>query len=407
MVARDIWLIVVGEPLHFEAGSRAFRTRLLAMELARRGHRVTWWTSDFNHFSKEYHPRSTADTMTPEGYHLRFLRGRPYRRNISIARQVNHLQIARDFRRQAVDAPRPDLIVCCLPSIELAAAAVAYSNARDLPVVVDIRDLWPDEMLARLPAALRPIGRAALLPLERSVAKTLRGATGIIAVSEGYLNWGLAKAGRPPGAWDRMIPLGYPDHGDAAAARHARTTSADRCGLFFSGSFNNSVDLDTLIAAVRHLPDPRLTLTICGRGDYETRWRATAAGDPRIRFTGWVDAAELRKQAGAADIGMICYRPESLVAMPNKLFEYISLGLPVINCISGEAAALVRDEQIGLYYEPGSPRSLAAAIGELLQAPDRRLEMSRRATALFEARYAASTISRSYSALLEAVMEMP
>ena len=48
----DIWVIKDGEPLPIEPDARVLRTGLLAAELVRRGHTVTWWTSTFAHHRK-------------------------------------------------------------------------------------------------------------------------------------------------------------------------------------------------------------------------------------------------------------------------------------------------------------------------------------------------------------------
>ena len=66
--AKVVWLVTIGEPLPVEAGSRALRCRLLARELARRGHDVIWWTSDFDHFAKRYHRQAEGGEHDFEGY---------------------------------------------------------------------------------------------------------------------------------------------------------------------------------------------------------------------------------------------------------------------------------------------------------------------------------------------------
>ena len=65
------------------------------------------------------------------------------------------------------------------------------------PVVVDVRDRWPDIFVEPLPRPLRAIARLLLLSEFRRARYVFRTATAILAVSDGYLEWGLRQAARP------------------------------------------------------------------------------------------------------------------------------------------------------------------------------------------------------------------
>lgn len=403
----NVWLVVVGEPLPQEPGSRALRTRVLARALAARGHRVRWWTSDFNHFLKRYHTGVGPDEDSAEGYRLSYLHGRPYARNISMARLLNHRQIARDYSAKAENFSPPDVVVCCFPPIELAQAVAAYCKDRGVPLIVDVRDLWPDELAARLPRQIRPLAPFLLRGMTRSVRRTMRAARAIVGVSDRYLSWGLAHAGRQGRSRDCVIPLGYPDHPESAAMRGERrgNTGDPACHFFFSGSFNQSVDVASIIDAFRRLPQPGLRLTLCGDGDNYRHFVALADGDPRIRFTGWIGAETLRMNARTSRVGLVSYRPESLVAMPNKFFEYLSFGLPIINSIPGEASDIVAANAVGLNYRAGDSASLLQAMSAMADDPARRHSMAVNAAHLYESTYAASTVYDRYCMLIEDIAD--
>src|SRR5206468_2647153 len=85
-----------------------------------------------------------------------------YRKNISVRRLVNHVQIARNFRREAAHCVAPDIVITALPTVELAYEAVRYARAIRIPALVDIRDLWPDILVDAAPRAVRPFGRLGL-----------------------------------------------------------------------------------------------------------------------------------------------------------------------------------------------------------------------------------------------------
>lgn len=66
---------------------------------------------------------------------------------------------------------------------QLAEAAVVYGRIRNIPAIVDVRDLWPDETYPRILGSLRAIGRLLLGGMEHSVHRTMTGAHSLCAVS--------------------------------------------------------------------------------------------------------------------------------------------------------------------------------------------------------------------------------
>jgi glycosyltransferase involved in cell wall biosynthesis len=402
-IRRRIWLVTIGEPLPIEGDSRALRCRMLARELARRGHEVTWWTSDFDHFAKRHHPPGN-DEQAFEGYRLRFLRGRAYRRNISLARQINHHQLARDFAAKAGQAAPPDAIVCSFPPIELTDAVIGFARKRGVPSIFDVRDLWPDEAVARVPRWARGAAELVVSPLRRRVSAAARNATAVVGVSRLYRDWGLKHAGRPEREADQIIPLGYPDSDQSRAIRRSRSNeTSGPCRFLFSGSFNLSVDVGLIIAAFRRLAHLDMTAIVCGTGEKEAEWIAQAAGDPRIKFAGWVNGEEIRRHAGECDAGLVCYRPNSLVSLPNKLFEYLSFGLPVVNSLEGEAADRVRDHGVGWNYRAGSLDSLCDVLEACAAAHGEGTLPFGAAASLYENDYASDRVYARFANLVESL----
>ncbi len=139
-----VWLVTVGEPLPVDGDNpRLMRTGILSGLLAAGGHEVLWWTSAFDHVRKRHRCAGDAETAA-FGYRIRMLHGGGYRKNVSVARFLDHRDVARKFRGFAGSEPRPDVILCSLPTVELCVEAVRYGGRERVPVVLDVRDLWPD-----------------------------------------------------------------------------------------------------------------------------------------------------------------------------------------------------------------------------------------------------------------------
>jgi glycosyltransferase involved in cell wall biosynthesis len=411
-----IWLLTIGEPLPTDSDDvRLLRTGQLAILLAGRGHEVVWWSSTFDHTRKrQRHPADTQVALSPR-LTLRLLRAPSYRSNLSLRRQINHLQIARRFAKAATEEPRPDLVLCSMPPVELAHAAVRFARGNRVPIVLDVRDLWPDAIVAAAPRPLRPVARILLRPQFRAVHTALRDAHAVVAVSPSYLRWALELAGRTATPQDHVFPLAYPETDGAAphfpeaeAAMRRQGVDPSRRIVWFLGSFGHWYDLDTVVRAARSLArDERheLQFVLSGAGHADARLRRAARGLPNVVFTGWIDRSEIAFLMSVAWVGLAAYAPHAPQSYPNKLFEYMSAGLPVVSSLRGDAEKLLVRHRCGLSYRPGDADHLAHQLLVLLTAADLHREMSTNARAAFSREYSASMVYAQMADHLAAVAQ--
>jgi glycosyltransferase involved in cell wall biosynthesis len=403
-----VWLITVGEPLPGLSGnSRLWRTGMLSGELGRRGHDVTWWTSRFDHFGKRFFDWQSRDYSVEANVVIRFLDGRPYSRNIGVARMVNHWQVARDFRALADGYLRPDVILCSFPTIELGSAATRLGRRWGIPVLLDVRDLWPDIFLDAAPRPLKPVARLLLHPYFRATTQSLQAAAGIVAVSRGYLDWGVSRAGRAEGGTDRVFPLGYSlprptvesrDAGRAMLGRYGVGGNAIAC--LFAGTLGRTYDLAPVLQAARDLVGRPFRFVICGDGERAPEWRERAKGLENVHFTGWLDQQDMRAALAGADIGLAAYATGAPQGLPNKVIEYLAAGLPVLSSLEGETRQLLNEQGCGCSYPASDAHALVAALASL-EPPDRRAQMSGRSRRVFEARFQAQTVYGELADFLE------
>lgn len=409
-----VWVIHIGEPIvGIDVGTRAGRCNMLCDALVRRGHEVTWWSSTFHHFRKAYRfPGSHVAAVRP-GLTVRLLHGTPsYRRNASFRRLLNQRSIARQFKAAAAQSDPPDVICASLPTPELCEEAVRYGRLKGVPVIVDVRDIWPDLYLKTFSKPLRGLARLLLIPEYRRATRIFRGAAAITAVSRAYLGWALIHAQREPTPRDQVFHIGYPSTpaaGDIAAGAIEEFTSRHGIDLTvsiitFCGMFGVSYDLETMVECARLFQTEGrndIQFVLAGDGDKAGALSRQAAGLGNLVFTGWLDQCSLRLLMAVTAIGLCAYTPEALQSLPNKPFEYMAAGLPQISSLGGELEEILRQHRIGLQYAAGDARSLHDQIAVLVSDPETRRQMSLRARQVFQEYFDAALIYPALAAHLE------
>jgi glycosyltransferase involved in cell wall biosynthesis len=413
-----IWLITIGEPLPIDHGNeRLHRAGILAEMLATAGHDVVWWTSTFNHSTKEFRASESATIEVAPNYRIRMLHGGGYRRNVSLARLRDHRRIAREFAATAQREAPPDVIVTSLPALELSEAAATYGRTVGVPVIVDVRDLWPDVFADVFPRALQPFTPIALAPLRRIARAACRDAYAIWGHAPAFVEWGLRHAGRQAREFDLSFPFGYVTTQPGAAeidvamatwAGLGVTPDFDGITACFIGAVGHQTDVVGIVQAARELrTTPGVRFVICGSGDRLASVRADAAGLSNVVFAGWRRRVEIWTLLQLADIGIAPYanRADFRATIPNKVPEYLSGGLPVaVNLSSGVVYDLLGEHECGFSYHE-DPRELAAWLVRLRDDRQRLATMSRNARALFEQQFRADTVYQGMIDALQSIVD--
>lgn len=404
----NVWIVTVGEPLPTDEGSvRLYRSGLLFDELKRSGHCVVWWTSAFNHSAKQQ--RLNGDFATADGKaRIVLLEGPSYRKNISVARVLNHTAVAKNFRAKIESEPVPDVIVCSFPTIELCYIAASYGLQHNIPVVMDVRDLWPDIFLDFVPGWARTCAHFLLRKMFIQTQYVFKNSASIFGVSESYLQWGLNKAMRSRHVHDHVIPLGYPScqllpHDEKMREfLEKHQIDPSKSIMLFIGTFGKTYDLLPIIGAARSLAeaDEEIQFVFCGDGENRQRWQSASRGLPNIIFTGWLGGMDLRRLLSVARVGLAAYKKGAPQGLPNKIFEYMSHGLPILSSLEGETRDLIEQEGIGLTYDSENPADIFEKVERILE-PNFTKASGSRSLLLFESQFSASSVYKKYRCVLE------
>jgi glycosyltransferase involved in cell wall biosynthesis len=414
-----VWLITIGEPLPTDGPNvRLMRTGILAETLAELGMDVVWWTAAFSHEAKRHRFAEHTTIRLNSRLTLKLLHSSGYATNVSLARVRDHAQVARAFSELAPQETRPDVIASSLPTPSLCIAAADYAQPHGVPLLVDLRDRWPDVFLDLLPPALRWAGRLGLARFFRQTAEGCQRAAGLVGVTESFLKWGLDCARRERGCCDAVLPIGYKQRRYADAVVNEAREFWNQAGIpkdenvltvCFFGTLGRQFALNTVIEAARTLgrDGQRVRFVLCGSGDFLSRFRREARDLPNVFFPGRIDGPKIHVLMERSQVGLAPYRttPNFSGHIPNKPAEYLSSGLPVISTITGELAELLESYECGRTYDSGSAAQLAGILRHLADSPQGRRAMSANARRLFAERFDADKVYAAYARHLGQVVE--
>jgi glycosyltransferase involved in cell wall biosynthesis len=234
-------------------------------------------------------------------------------------------------------------------------------------VVYDSHELWPDRN-----------GRWERRPwLLASEALFTRAADAVVTASPGYSCVMARRYRIPTPAVVRNVPLAA-----AAPGREPSSPLAVYVGAVIPGrGLEQAVDAVALVDGLR--------LRIIGPGAADAvdalhrRARAAGAGD-RVEIVPPVAAAAVVAALDGASVGLNLIEPICLsyqLTLPNKLFEYIAAGVPVLTSDVPVCARFVREHGVGEVVALGDPRRVAAALERLLE-PARAADLRARARSL-------------------------
>lgn len=358
-----IWLATVGEPLPTDGENvRLLRTAQFAEWLAQRGDEVVFFTGTMDHTGRRLRAEETTHLDISDKYKIVLLKGRLYKRSRSIARFLNHRDVAQAFAAEAPDLSPPDVILTSFPTSELSLAVADYAQSRGIPYVIDARDFWPDLFIELLPKPLRFLAPFFFRKQERETSVAFARATAVSGMTESAMEWALRKAGRAKTERDFWHPFTYPGTGRSAADATADLSAyglekipEDHTVFCFFGTHSHRVNLEMFVEAFlnaekRGLP---VSAVFCGDGEVHANLLKMADGSRNIYFPGWMNAIEIEAVLSMSDVGVLPYNtPDFFMNMPNKMAEYFYGGLPVLSCTYGEVKKLIEARGCGFWCEP-------------------------------------------------------
>jgi glycosyltransferase involved in cell wall biosynthesis len=384
-----IWLINPYGPILNE-GWRDYRFAMIGETLAQHGHQVTWWTANFSHHFKCFRSKGWKDIEISPNVQIRLVPTSGYRKHIGLGRVRFEILFAWRMYHRAVKESPPECIIAVEPPQTIGFLAVRLARQFKARLILDVMDLWPEIFTLAFPRLLRPLAPMVLYPLYVLRRHNLRLADAITSLCDTYLE--AAKRQAPQcqitvTIFNGIDVAGFramnrePDKPPAGLMQRIGQKTSEEVWVVYAGTLGHNYDVKTLLQAAAYLQQgkSKIKIFIAGEGplrnyvmDFIATYRST-----NLLYLGKLNPRELTQLYQVCDIGLCAYGPESNVAMPDKAYDYMAAGLPIVNSLRGELENLLYEYQIGIQYVAGNPNSLADAIEWMAANEEQRRIMAR------------------------------
>ncbi len=309
----------------------------------------------------------------------------------------------------AATAPRPDVVFATSTPLTVAVPGWIASRIRRAPYVFEVRDPWPDAAFQM--GALRE--RSALGRMARWLERvTYRAADELVALSPGMAESMTAQGANPakihtiPNCSD--LDLFHPGPKDPGLVE--RYDLGGRFVAGYTGAIGPANAVHVIIETASLLSAAKrddIVILIAGDGKRlpDIRKAVESEGLSNVRLVGSVPKTEMPALLRTCDVLLahLAKVPVLYTGSPNKLFDGLASGRPIIVNSPGWTKPLVTDAGAGLFVEPEDPRALADAIVALADDPAGTMVMGRKARALAEAQFDRDAQAARISAVLEHV----
>jgi len=362
-----------------EMGAPSARASELAQHWARAGHDVSVLTGFPNH---------------PTGVVLDEWRGRwrrlVYRENIggvdvfrtwlwplpnrkAHERMRNYASFCVSAALRGMAIPRPDVIIASSPQLLVGLSGWWIAFVRQVPLVFEVRDLWPESLTAVGVGDEDSLLHHALA----AVAKFLYQRSDRIVVVTPAFKEHLMRRWRVPAEKIAVVENGVET--DLFKPAPAAANNASRRELAVEGKFlvcyigtmGMAHGLGTLLDAAAQLQrrNSNAQFLLVGEGAEKERIKtiAQSRGLTNVRFLDQQPREKIPAFISASDACLVLLKKTDVfkTVIPTKMLEFMSCARPVILGVDGQARQILEDAGAGLVIEPENSEALVTAINQL------------------------------------------
>ena len=190
-------------------------------------------------------------------------------------------------------------------------------------------------------------------------------------------------------------------------------SSTDKVAVF-TGAHGIANGLDSVLdaaSALKKMGRSDIVLAFIGDGKMKGHLinRTKEEGLDNCRFYDPIPKKELNKIVASADVGLMVLTNVPAFyygTSPNKFFDYISSGLPVLNNYPGWLADMIQEHCLGVVVPTDDPQAFAKGLISLLDNNDLKVQCGKNARTFAEEHFSRNLLADKFVAFLEEVSSL-
>ena len=384
----------------------------LARYLAGRGHKVTFIASPVSYLTgSPAHSGGTARSGSDGGVSV--IRAYTYQalHKSFVHRVFSFFSFMASSFFAGLGVKNVDLVWGTSPPIFQGVTAWLLARLKRVPFLFEVRDLWPAFAIA-----VGVLKNTTLIKMSLWLERFLYSHADLVMVnSPGYVEYVSARGARrveliPNGADPQMF-----NPSDQGADFRSANRLEDKFVVLYAGAHGMSNDLNVVLEAAKILQDMPITrkvvVTFLGDGKEKPALQKQAAdmGLSNVLFLPPVPKEEMAAALAGADACLAILKSieEYKTTYPNKVFDYMAAGRPVVLAIDGVIRQVVEAAHCGVFAQPGDPLALAQAIQQLAIDPAASRQMGLAGRRYLEQHFSRSVVAEKLAGLLESMLSRP
>lgn len=289
----------------------------------------------------------------------------------AIKRMFNFVSYFLKALLAALRLPKPDVVIATSPQIFCGYAGVWYKRLRHVPLVIEIRDIWPESM----GAVGANIPKLAYWGLEKVEKAMYRTCDALVTVGNGYkvrlLEKGIpqSKISIIMNGTDLAVYKPQPKNEDLLV----KSGLKGKFVVSYIGTVGMACGLEVVLDAAPRVPS-NVVFVIVGDGAHRVQLEQAARqrGIENVIFTGRQPKSSMPDWVASSDANLVHLKKTELftTVMPSKIFESAGCKRPIIMGVDGFAKKLVMDAHAGLDMTPENADSLVECVEKLVEDPE-------------------------------------
>ena len=333
-----------------------------------------------------------------------------YSKNIAIKRLFSLATYSHNIQ-EYLKKKKPDLIYCSIPDNYTAYKVALFAHENNIPIILDIEDLWPEAMESWLKNRHLSIFKFLLFPYAVTAKKAYALANGYVGTSDEYatipVRYDMENSKKPK----RTVYVSQNiSEFDRLADKHKDDVHKNSAEFWvtYAGTIGETYDIKTMVEAAIKLKKqdyPSIVFKILGDGPLRPDLEKYAkANDCNVEFLGYQQYGRMAAYLKASDILVNSFKKTAPQSVVSKVVSYLAAGKPILNTLeSKEFKRMIDEKHVGINIPAEDVDMFVNGVVSLYEAPTISEVMGKNARVLAEKDFDTAT---SYAKISDLICEI-